>query len=59
MNNLRQHNSKSFTQGKKKAKSNQVNGNSIEQFVILPARSRVSVSCLGEIGEGFLNIKRL
>jgi hypothetical protein len=45
MNNVK---NKSMSQyGRKKAKGTHINGNSIEQFVILPARSRVSLCCLG------------
>ena len=55
MSNLR---GKSTNQIKKRSKGKDFCGNKVEYFVMLPARSRVSVSCLGDVAEGFLNIRR-
>jgi hypothetical protein len=49
---------KSVSQTRKKGKGKDFCGNKLEYFVMLPARSRVSLCCIGDVAEGFLNIRR-
>ena len=43
----------------KRKKDTEYSSTKVNEFVILPARSRISASCLVEGGEAFFNIRRL
>jgi hypothetical protein len=57
--NKGEENANSLNKRVKKRKEKEVGSNSVREYLMLPNRSRISVSCAGEIGEGFLNIRRI
>lgn len=43
----------------RRRKEKDVNGNMLREYVMLPARSRISLSCTPDVADGFLNIRRM